>query len=84
MTKFTAIALLITLAAPAYAVTGNADIDNPGQTDPTPAPAAAPAEPDMSSAGGAVRWSPEHEDYNFDPKYICVSMVCADVQGGDR
>lgn len=74
--------ILAILAAPAYAVTGNASIDNPGQTDPTPAPAAAPAEPDMSSDGGRIRWT--GKEYNFDPEYTCVSMVCDKVQGGDR
>lgn len=72
--------ILTLLASPAMAVTGNASIDNPGQTDP--APAAAPSEPDMSDGGGAVRWT--GDEYNLNPSHTCMAMVCAAVQGGDR
>lgn len=69
--------ILAILAAQAHAVGYN-----PGQTDPTPAPAAAPAEPDMSDRGSDVRWN--GTGYNLIPSHKCVSMHCDETQGGDR
>ena len=85
MTRITLILAL--LAAPAHAVTGNASIDNPGQTDDNPGQTTgeiAEGSSELGDHGGAVRWSPDREKYNLDPKYTCASMRCDETQGGDR